>query len=234
MHEIKLSQRLFAAAELVGRGSVADIGTDHALLPIYLVQKGHPRALASDIKEGPCQRARTNIYAYGLHGKIKVVCCPGLDAVDDFKPDNIVIAGMGGEMIASILAASSYPKDSKCRLVLQPQSMQDVLRRYLCDNGFVIEKETVVLDGGKYYQLISAVYDGVVRKFTDTEYKLGALNLKRASDNPTDADIGWLRGQLANAKRRIAGRLETCNDTPEQKRDIELASVIEKILSKVE
>ena len=106
MHEIKLSPRLAAVASFVGTGSVADIGTDHAQLPIWLVQNGRPRALASDINEGPCQRARVNIYQWGLHGKIKVKCCAGLDGIEDFSPDNIVIAGMGGELITSILAES--------------------------------------------------------------------------------------------------------------------------------
>lgn len=221
-------------AEFVGKGSVADIGTDHALLPICLVERGHSRALASDINEGPCQRARTNIYAHGLHSKIKVVCCPGLDAVDEFAPDNIVIAGMGGEMITSILAASEYPKRSHCRLVLQPQSMQDVLRRYLCESGFCIDRETVVFDGGKYYQVIAARHDGEVRELCEYEYKLGRLNLARAAKSPAEADIGWLKAQRASAQRRIMGRSETCDDTPEQARDRQLVCEIDKILKKVE
>ena len=230
MYEIKLSPRLAAAAMLVGKGSVADIGTDHALLPIHLVQKGHPKALASDIKEGPCQRARTNIYANGLHSKIKVVCCPGLDAVPEFAPDNIVIAGMGGEMIASILAASDYPKESGCRLVLQPQSMQDVLRRYLAENGFEITDEVVVLDGGKYYQLIAARYNGEAYEMTDAEYKLGRLNLCRAGKERGETDIAWLKKQYSAAVRRIEGRGEAHENTHEQKKDRELAAVIENII----
>lgn len=234
MCEIKLSPRLAAAAAYVGKGSVADIGTDHALLPIYLVQKGHPRALASDINEGPCQRARTNIYSYGLHGKISVVCCPGLDAVDSFRPDNIVIAGMGGEMIAKILEDSEYPKVSGCRLVLQPQSMQDVLRTYLCKNGFRIDAETVVCDSGKYYQIIAAKYDGRCRAMKDCEYKLGALNLERCASAPSAADLGWLKNQCNSAKRRIDGRAANHDSSPEQAADRELVRVIENILEKAE
>ena len=230
MYEIKLSPRLAAAAKLVGKGSVADIGTDHALLPIHLVQSGHPRALASDIKEGPCQRARTNIYANGLHSKIKVVCCPGLDAVDEFEPDNIVIAGMGGEMIASILAASDYPKKSKCRLVLQPQSMHDVLRKFLAENGFEITEETVVLDGGKYYQLLAAKYTGEVYQMSDAEYKLGKLNLARVEKLYGETDIAWLKKQYDAAVCRINSRGAAYEDTPEQKKDRELASVIERAI----
>ncbi len=230
MHTIKLSERLAAVASFVGKGTVADIGTDHAQLPIWLVQNGHPRALASDINEGPCQRARVNIYEWGLHGKIKVKCCAGLDGIEEFSPDNIVIAGMGGEMIASILAESEYPKKSKCRLVLAPQSMQDVLRRYLCENGFLISDEAVVFDGGKYYQILAAEYTGDVSVLSDAEYKLGRLNLERARKAPSETDTEWLKQQKKAAERRVLGRSEAYDDTPEQMRDRELISEIEKIL----
>ncbi len=230
MHEIKLSERLAAVAALVGKGTVADIGTDHAQLPIWLVQNGHSRALASDINEGPCQRARVNIYEWGLHGKIKVKCCAGLDGIEEFAPDNIVIAGMGGEMIASILAASEYPQKSRCRLVLAPQSMQDVLRRYLCESGFSIMEETVVFDGGKYYQILSAQYSGNITFLRDFEYKLGSLNLERAKRTPREVDTEWLLLQKKTAERRVFGRAESHDDTPEQARDRELINEINNIL----
>ena len=230
MHTIKLSERLAAVAAFVGKGTVADIGTDHAQLPIWLVQNGHPKALASDINEGPCQRARVNIYEWGLHSKIKVKCCAGLDGIEEFSPDNIVIAGMGGEMIVSILAASQYPKNSRCRLVLAPQSMQDVLRRYLCDNGFEIIAETVVFDGGKYYQVLSCEYTGSITSLSEPEYKLGKLNLERAEKSPSETDINWLKERRKAAERRVTGRAESHDGTPEQARDRELISVINKIL----
>ena len=231
MQQITLSKRLLAVAALVGKGTVADIGTDHAALPIWLVQNGHSKALASDINEGPCQRARVNIYAWGLHGKIKVRCCAGLDGIEDFAPDNIVIAGMGGEMIASILEASEYPKKSKCRLVLAPQSMQDVLRKYLYANGFSIDTETVVADGGKFYQILSAAYTGDMRDdMREYEYKLGRMNLERAGTKPTEDDKGWLRATLNSAKRRVEGRSATQDNSPEQANDREMISAIENII----
>lgn len=233
MHVIKLSHRLTAVASLVGKGTVADIGTDHAQLPIWLVQNGHGRALASDINEGPCQRARVNIYQWGLHGKIKVKCCSGLDGIEEFAPDNIVIAGMGGEMIMSILAASEYPKKSRCRLVLAPQSMQDVLRRYLCENGFSITEEVVVKDGGKYYQILSAEYTGENTALEDYEYKLGRINLERAKTAPAEVDISWLTSQKRAAEQRVAGRAGSCDDSDEQIRDKALLYEINKILDEV-
>ena len=95
-----------------------------------------------------------------------------------------------------------------------------------------IDHETVVYDGGKYYQVLSAAYDGNGREMREYEYKLGKINLERAKKCPTLADTAWLEGQLAAASRRIHGRLLTCDSTPEQVRDRELAAAIEDILKK--
>ncbi len=191
---------------MCGGGSVADIGTDHAFLPIKLVLDGHERAAACDIREGPCENARKNIEKFGLSAEISVFCRPGLDGIADFAPDNIFICGMGGEMITSILAASDYPQSSRCRLILQPQSMQDVLRSYLAQNGFSIDEERVVFDAGKYYQLISARYDGLKRDFSGAELRLGKLNLERAAEILSETDRGWLEFVLNAAKKRSDGR----------------------------
>lgn len=230
MQKITLTNRLLAAAEMVGGGKVADIGTDHAHLAIYLIQKGNSEVLASDINEGPCQRARTNIYAWGLHKKIKVVCRPGLGGIEDFAPDNIVIAGMGGELIASILEASEYPVKSGCRLVLVPHSMQRELRKHLASAGFLIDEERVVFDGGKYYQLLAAHYTGEKYEMTDAEYRLGRLNIARAAELHSETDIEWLQSVKASAKRRVEGREATMNACEEQKNDRELISLIDEII----
>lgn len=230
MQEIKLPRRLEAAAELVGSGSVADIGTDHAHLAIKLIQKGSTKVLASDINEGPCQRARVNVYAWGLKSKITVVCRPGLEKIEEFAPDNIVIAGMGGELIASILAESDYPKKSGCRLVLVPHSMQNKLRKYLSSEGFSIDEERVVFDGGKYYQLLSAHYSGELSAMSEAEYRLGRLNLIRAAEKKSETDIGWLKSVKESALRRVEGRAATMNDCEEQKNDRDLVKVIDEII----
>lgn len=226
--EPKLSVRLSAAASMCGGGSVADIGTDHALLPIKLVLDGHKSALASDIREGPCERARANVEKYKLSEKIRVVCRPGLEKIDEFSPDNIFICGMGGEMIASILEESDYPEKSRCRLILQPQSMQDVLRKYLCANGFSIDEERVVFDSGKYYQLIRAEFDGEKRSLSETEYRLGKLNLGRARESLSETDRGWLEFVLSAAKKRVTER-KNSRGISEDLADNELILTIENI-----
>lgn len=232
MLNVKLDARLEAAARLVGEGTVADIGSDHALLPIELVRRGTPRALASDINEGPCERARIHVRAAGLTDKITVKCCPGLDGIEEFAPDNIIIAGMGGELIASILGASDYPEKSECRLILQPMTMHGELRRFLAD-GYRITHETVVREGGKHYQLMAAVWDGERRTFTDAELRLGALNLARAAESPTDADRTWLEFIRKGALTRIRGR-EIAGITDEaQTADRELLDLVNKLLQGV-
>lgn len=226
--ELKLSKRLSYAASLCKDGSVADIGTDHALLPIKLVLSGHECAWASDIRMGPCEKAVENVEKFGLSDKIKVSCRAGLDGIEEFSPDNIFVCGMGGEMIASILSASNYPRISHCRLVLQPQSMQDVLRRYLSENGFEIKNELVVLDGGKFYQIISAEFTGECYELTPVEQKLGRINIKRAKEQPSDVDFAWLTFLLNSAKRRSLGRKNATVEVEDT--DSELIMTIERII----
>lgn len=211
----------------------ADIGTDHALLPVYLCQKGCPRAFASDINEGPIDRARANIAKYGLSDRVTAVRRDGLDGIESFAPGVVIICGMGGELIADIISRSGYPAESKCRLVLQPMSMQDKLRRFLAVNGYAIYDETVVYDDGKYYQLISAEYDGKPYAMTDAEYRLGQLNIARISGAPdiTDTDRGWLAKVRAAAKRRIEGRRGSeKTHQSEQTSDEELVSLINRLI----
>lgn len=239
MTEIKLSARLQAAADMALRGEdinkdAADIGTDHALLPVYLCQKGCPRAFASDINEGPTDRARANIAKYGLSDKITAARRDGLDGIESFAPGVIIICGMGGELIADIISRSDYPSASRCRLVLQPMSMQDKLRRFLAGNGYAIYDETVVYDDGKYYQLISAEYDGKPYAMTDAEYRLGRLNIARISgaQSIADTDRGWLTKVRAAAKRRIEGRRGAEKiDQSGQASDEELVSLINKLIN---
>lgn len=230
-YEIKLSARLAAAASFAKPGSAADIGTDHALLPIALIFAGHDRALASDLNEGPCLRAAANIQKYGLSDKITVACTPGLNGIENFAPDNIFICGMGGEMITGILAESDYPKKSRCRLILQPMTMPEVLRKYLCDEGFSIIDERVVYDEGKYYQLIAAEFDGVKRTLREFEYRLGRLNLENTAAHRESVYFNWLTYICFTAQKRIDGRNKALSPVEGQDVDIELVKIAHTILN---
>jgi len=174
-----LSKRLLAAASFVRRGAfVSDVGTDHAYLPIYLVENGIAvGAVASDINRGPAERARLNVSEHGLSDKITTLCVGGLCGIDVFSPTDILICGMGGELIAKILDEAPFVKDEKIRLILQPMTHPEILRKYLLRNGFSIIGETIVLDD-RLYQIICAEYTGKIEKYTNTELLLGKINIK--------------------------------------------------------
>ena len=143
-----LDARLLSVAKFVRAGAYAcDIGTDHAYLPVYLVLIGRAsRALASDINKGPVMRARESVAKYGVSDKIDVILSDGLKGAEGYPVTDIIIAGMGGELIASILEDAKWVKDGKYRLILQPMTHAEILRRYLADNGFSVIDEDIVKD----------------------------------------------------------------------------------------
>ena len=179
----KLSARLLAAADFVRQGSfVADIGSDHAYLPIYLCNLGKIRgALASDINEGPVARAKINIASYHLGKKISVLRTDGLSGVEKFAPDDIVICGMGGELICSIIDAAEWTKNKNIRLILQPMTHAEKLRAYLISNGFSIIGETLLKED-KIYQIICAEYSGDISDYSETELIFGKHNIEKKND----------------------------------------------------
>ena len=180
MYPHKLSKRLLAAADFVRPSSfVADIGSDHAYLPIYLCTLGKIRgALASDINEGPVARANINIATYHLNKKISTLRTDGLLGVEAYHPNDIVICGMGGELIASILDAAKWTKDKNIRLILQPMTHADKLRAFLWDNGFEIMGEKIVKED-KLYQIICAEYSDNCAKYSQIETIFGKILPKK-------------------------------------------------------
>ena len=180
---IKISKRLCTAASYVRNGAVvADIGTDHAYLPIYLALENRiTYALASDINEGPISKARENIIKYGLEDKIATAVANGLDGIEKYNPTDIVICGMGGELIAQILESSEYAKKQGIRVILQPMTSVKELREYL-QNGYSTVAENVVFEDNKIYQVICVEYDGITRRYTDAELELGVKNIENGRE----------------------------------------------------
>ena len=171
--------RLCSALPYLKRGGrIADVGTDHAYLPVYLVGSGHSSfAVASDLRKGPLERAERNVQEAGLSDKISLVLCDGLSKIEPYRPDDILIFGMGGELIASILDAAPWVKNSESGLILQPMSRQETLRRYLLEQGFSILGESLTFVD-RIYQTIYARYTGESEQYTDEELLLGRLNLQ--------------------------------------------------------
>ena len=157
---MQLSKRLQAVANLVTPGNrLADIGTDHGYVPIWLYEQGRiPSALAMDLREGPLQRAKEHIRMHGLDEKIKTRLSDGLEKLLPGEADSIVIAGMGGMLVVKILTQGQAVLDSVQELILQPQSDLDAVREYLHRTGFVIVQEEMVFEEGKYYPMMKAVH----------------------------------------------------------------------------
>ncbi len=182
MKQLKISKRLCTAASFVRDGAViADVGTDHAYIPIYLTQIGKiSKAIATDINEGPILRAKENIAFFSYQDKIEAYIADGLEGIERHSPDDILICGMGGELIAEILEGCKYIKNERVNLILQPMTSILELRTYL-QNGFLIYDEEVVFEDGKYYQVICAKYDGVYHNYTQLELELGKINIQKRS-----------------------------------------------------
>lgn len=163
-----LTPRLKTVMNFVRPGrTVADIGTDHAYLPVFLVNSGiSPNAVASDVKEGPLSRAKLTAKNYRAAEKIKFLLSDGLDKIKESEADEIIIAGMGGELISEIISKCEWIKNPQKHLILQPMTAQEQLRSFLCQNGFAIEKESAAVEkhGKKCYLIMSVFYDGKVRE----------------------------------------------------------------------
>lgn len=151
-----LSERLTKIAGFVPKGFVvADIGTDHARLPIYLVLQGiSSQVIASDLSTGPLSTARANVYLYKLEKKIEIRQGYGLEPLDPGEADVIIVAGMGGAKIRDILVKSPAVLDGVVRMILQPQVGAGIVRRWLFDHNWQIVDEELVLENDNYYQII--------------------------------------------------------------------------------
>ncbi len=211
-----LDPRLSLAASFVREGStVADIGTDHAYLPIYLLQKKISKnAVAADINKGPLERARINCEKYCISHNMTFCLSDGLKDIplEELGVTDIVICGMGGELIASILDASDYVKTPSVRLILQPMSQIARLRSYLCDSGFKTVGGAVIEAQDRLYQCIVCEYDGISRTVSSAALELGEENIS----NPRQRAFPKMLLQLiGKTQRAIEGRTKGGLDSTE-------------------
>jgi len=158
MEQVKLSDRLKAIAGLISAGSsVADIGTDHGILPVYLAQTGLASCIyASDISASSIKAAYRTASKANVTDAITFHVAPGLDHITPSDVDTVVIAGMGGETIIGILKDAPWLKNRGVSLILQPQSKVDLLARFLYNTGYAIKKTKSVSDRGRQYTIIKA------------------------------------------------------------------------------
>lgn len=217
---MQLSGRMLAVAEMVTPGTVvADIGTDHAYVPIYLVQHGiAPSAIAMDVRPGPLSHAEANIEKYGLKGLISTRLSDGLHELKAGEADTVVMAGMGGLLMVRLLEEGLNVLGTVSECILQPQSDADSVRRFLHAHDFCIVQENMVVDDGKYYVMMKVVHgaDQPYGAADDLYGKLlidGAHPVLQAYLEKEDAVIknilAKLEGQSAERSRR---RLEELYD----------------------
>lgn len=177
---IKLTNRLKSIADMVQKGErIADVGCDHGYIPVYLVGEGiSPSAVACDINKGPLNSCSLLVKQYGLENKIKCVLSDGLKQVSSSDYDTVIIAGMGGELIADILSREKEIRDK--RLILNPMTHPELARKWLFDNGFTIDNDIIVPDGKYHYSVFTSHYTGEISDKKDIDYFLG--NIKDFSD----------------------------------------------------
>lgn len=185
---MELSKRLQTVANAVTPGSrVADVGTDHGYVPIYLVERGLcPGAIAMDVNEGPLARAEEHIRAEGLSDRIQTRKSDGLVALAPEETDAVVIAGMGGALMCRILQDATAFLEAGRELILQPQSEWFKVRRLLSVSGYRIIQEWFLEEEGKYYVVIKA---GPAPE-TDRESRAGTLAEDAADNAGGDAADG--------------------------------------------
>jgi len=189
MKDIQLSKRLKYVADYITPSYVlADIGTDHGFVPIYQVlHRGTPKAYAMDINKGPLERANVHIKEAGLHEKIETRLSDGMHKLKKGEAESVLIAGMGGALMVKILTEGKEALEDVKELILSPHTEADLVRCFIRDSHFVIDKEGMVFDSGKYYVVIHA------RCATKTEEKRMYVDDEDDEDNRDydKADEKW-------------------------------------------
>lgn len=213
MNTEKLSNRLEVVAQYVPAGSrLADIGSDHAYLPCYLVKRGTiPFAIAGEVVDGPYQSASSHVTNEGLIEAISVRLGDGLDVLEAGEVDCITIAGMGGALIASILERGKEKLSSVSRLVLQPNIAAGTIRKWLLEHNWELIDEAMLEEDGKIYEILVAEKGDPLKvygKLLEAELLLGPILLKK---KPAAFEAKW-RSELENWKK-IHKQLENASPT---------------------
>lgn len=221
-----LGGRLALCASFVRPGTaLADVGTDHAYLPIWLAKKGLIRsAVASDVRPGPLRRARANIARYGGEGIVSVRLCDGLSAVAPEEAEDVVLAGMGGLMIARILGQAPWLRDGSRRLILQPMTSAEDLRAYLAQAGFAVLRERAAEEDGHVYSVMQAAFR------PEEPARGGLYPYIGAVDASTPGNRRYLSVQMLRLEKRARG-LRITGESGEAERLARFAEEIGRMLA---
>lgn len=183
MNQMTLSKRLKKIADYVpSRAKLADIGSDHAYLPTYLVQGGKLiKGIAGEINEGPYQSALSHVRSQHFQHMIDVRKGNGLSVIEPGEVNTIVIAGMGGRLISNIIEEGREKLDKYTRLILQPNMAEPIVRQWLMDNNWLIIHEAILEEDEKIYEIIVAEKSNTIVSLTEKELLFGPVLLKECS-----------------------------------------------------
>ncbi len=219
---MQLPHRLQACADYVRPDTcIVDVGTDHAKLACFLGLQGR-QVLATDINQKPLEAAMRTIEATGTGAQVKTRLSNGLQQVSLADGQDIIIAGMGGELIFSIIMACDWIKDPACQLILQPMTQTDFLRQSLAQNGFCIQDETAVSENRHCYSILRVCYTGERHTLSPLEGLCGC-HLKKAEPSSKE----YLKHQQKRLCRKLQGlqSAETPNTTEVAQIETLLASL---------
>ena len=235
---VEISLRLKMLFEMLPTGEkLGDVGTDHGFLPIFSIQNGKFKsAVASDLREGPLKIASQNIKSVNLNDKIEILLCPGLEGYNDKNCDVIVIAGMGGLTVCKIFEdwlnnckKTTYFPGNIC-FVLQPNTHEHIVRKYLWDNKFEIIDEQAIEDGNHVYVAYKGYFTDKIQKYTEIQCYTGKIMPARKSEN----DIVYFNALLNKQKNILSGlqkRVQPDDETKERTSlSIKLIKELESIL----
>lgn len=209
---IKISDRLMTVAAMIPEGGIlADVGTDHGYVPIRLLQEGKiDAAIAMDVNEGPLARAKVHAMENDLMEKITLRLSDGLEKLKPGEADTLLIAGMGGKLMARILSDGVDVFTSMKTAILQPQSDLDVVRGFVLAHGFDIVDETMLIDDGKYYTVMKVV-PGEAEAYSEADLVFGKINIEKKSS--------VLRALIERDQRIYHGILLKLSDDPKKHKE---------------
>lgn len=196
-----LGARLVAAAGCVRRGRVAaDIGCDHGKLAVYLARRGiAPRVIAVDSRPQPLARARELVARTGCEAAVDCRLGNGLEPLAPCEAEDIVVAGLSGQTMIEIFEGCAWLRTKGIHLVLVPSSLHTRLRRWLCQNGFLLQAERPVLESGRSYTVISALYTGEATQPTALFCQLGLV-----PQSGGEAARAYIEKRLAHLRKKGA------------------------------
>ncbi len=228
MKNKSIGARLLSAAGLVRRGACfADIGTDHAYLPIFLLENGIiDSAVCTDINEGPLSSARANAREHSVFDSFEFILADGASCLLGKGITDVAICGMGGELISDIIAGADFFRSSEIRLILQPMSKQSELRRYLAESGFRVLKEVYSSEGGKYYLTLLSEFDGLKRELSELSLEFGE---ELTADSMTPEKLGYFKVRINALARAAEGKFRGGS---ESSREAELLRELYKHIDK--